>query len=119
MLTSCQSGSQIGDVSVVRRCDIDCINVRISVEVLDRVIDLLDAILLSKSLSLGQRAVGDAHKLTAGKSERLGHLVGDNTATDHSPTKLGSRKDIIGEWLVLDRSERCLSGCRSVERSLF
>ena len=104
---------------VVRRGDIDCVNVRIGVEVLDRFIDLLDAILLSKNLSLGQRAVGDACKLATGKSERLGHLVGDNAAPDHSPTKLGSRKDIIGDWLVLDRSERCFCGCFGVERSLF
>ena len=41
---------------------------RPSVEVLNRFIDLLDAILLSKSLSLGQRTVGDARKLAAGKS---------------------------------------------------
>ena len=52
VLTSCQSGSQVGDMSVVRRGDIDCVNVRIGIEVLDRVIDLLDAILLGKSLSL-------------------------------------------------------------------
>ena len=103
---------------VVRRGDIDCVNVRIGVEVLDRFIDLLDAILLSKSLSLGQRAVGDARKLATGKSERLGHLVGDNAAPDHSPTKLGSRKDIIGERLALDRSKRCLCGCRGVKWSL-
>ena len=37
---------------VVRRGDIDRIDVRIGIEVLDRVIDLLDAILLGKSLSL-------------------------------------------------------------------
>ena len=72
-------------MSVVRRGDIDCVNVRIGVEILDRFIDLLDAILLGKSLSLGQRAVGNARELAAGKGERLSHLVGDNTATDHSP----------------------------------
>ena len=104
---------------VMRSGDIDCVNVRIGIEVLDRFIDLLDAILLSKSLSLGQRAVGDARKLATGKSERPGHLVGDNAAPDHSPTKLGGRKDIIGEWLVLDRSERCFCGCRGVEWSLL
>lgn len=104
---------------VVRRGDIDGVDARIGVEVLNRFIDLLDAILLGKSLSLGQRTVGDARKLAAGKSERLGHLVGDNAAPDHSPTKLGSRKDIIGEWLVLDRSERCFCGCRGVEWSLL
>ena len=104
---------------VMRGGDIDRVDVRIGIEVLDRFIDLLDAILLSKSLSLGQRTVGDARKLAAGKSERLGHLIGDNTATDHSPAELGGRKDIIGEWPVLDRSERRLSGCFGVERSLF
>ena len=104
---------------VMRGGDIDRVDVRIGIEVLDRVIDLLDAILLGKSLSLGQRAVGDARKLAAGKSERLGHLVGDNAASDHRPTKLGGRKDIIGKWLFLDRSERCLCGCRSVEWSLL
>lgn len=38
---------------VVRRGDIDGVDIRIGVEVLDRLIDLLDAILLGKSLSLG------------------------------------------------------------------
>ena len=119
VLAGGQRVTQIGDMRVVRRGDIDGVDARIGVEVLNRFIDLLDAILLSKSLSLGQRTVGDARKLAAGKSERLGHLVGDNAAPDHSPTKLGGRKDIIGERLVLDRSERCLCGCRSVERNLF
>ena len=104
---------------VVRRGDIDGVDVRIGVEVLDRFIDLLDAILLSKSLSLGQRAVGDTRKLAAGKSERLGHLVGNNAATDHSPTELGSRKDVLGERLVLDRSECCFGGYRGVEWNLL
>ena len=104
---------------VMRGGDIDCVNVRIGVEVLDRFINLLNAILLCKSLSLGQRAVGDARKLATGKSERLGHLVGDNTATDHSPAELGGRKNIVGERLILDRSKRRLSGCFGVERSLF
>ena len=103
----------------MRRGDIDRVNVRIGVEVLDRFIDLLNAILLCKSLSLGQSAVGNARKLAAGKSERLGHLVGDNAAPDHSPTKLGSRKNIVGERLILDRGECRLSGCFGVERSLF
>ena len=119
VLAGGQRVTQIGDMRVVRRGDIDGVDARIGVEVLNRFIDLLDAILLSKSLSLGQRTVGDARKLAAGKSERLGHLVGDNAAPDHSPTKLGSRKDIIGEWLVLDRSERCFCGCRGVEWSLL
>ena len=119
VLTSCQSGSQVGDMRVVRRGDIDGVDIRIGVEVLDRLVHLLDAILLGKSLSLGQRTVGDTRELAAGQREGLGHLVGDNTATDHSPTKLGSRKDVIGERLVLDRSERCLCGCRSIERSLL
>ena len=104
---------------VVRRGDIDCVNVRIGIEVLDRFIDLLNAILLCKSLSLGQCAVGNARKLAAGKSERLGHLVGDNTATDHCPAELGGRKNIVGESLVLDRGKCRLSGCFGVERSLF
>ena len=104
---------------VVRRGDIDCVNVRIGVEVLDRVIDLLDAILLGKSLSLGQRAVGNTRKLAAGKGERLGHLVGDNTATDHGPAELGGRKNVVGERLILDRGKRRLCGCLGVERSLF
>ena len=52
VLASCQSGSQIGDMRVMWRGDIDCVDVRIGIEVLDRVIDLLDAILLGKSLSL-------------------------------------------------------------------
>ena len=119
VLAGGQRGAQVSDVSVVRRGDIDCVNVRIGVEVLDRFIDLLNAILLCKSLSLGQSAVGNARKLAAGKSERLGHLVGDNAAPDHSPTKLGSRKNIVGERLILDRGECRLSGCFGVERSLF
>ena len=119
VLTSCQSGSQVGYMRVVRRGDIDCVNVRIGVEVFDRFIDPLNAILLCKSLSLGQSAVGNARKLAAGKSERLGHLVGDNAAPDHSPTKLGSRKNIVGERLILDRGKRRLCGCLGVERSLF
>ena len=53
VLASCQSGSQVGDMRVVRRGDIDGVDIRIGVEVLDRLIDLLDAILLGKSLSLG------------------------------------------------------------------
>ena len=119
VLAGGQSGTQIGDMRVVRRGDIDGVDIRIGIEVLNRFIDLLDAILLSKSLGLGQRAVGDARKLAAGQREGLGHLVGDNATTDHSPAKLGCRKDIIGEWLTLDRSERCLCGCRGVEWSLL
>ena len=119
VLAGCQGSAQIGDMSVVRGGDVDGVDARIGVKVLDRVINLLNAILLSKSLSLGQRSVGNARELAAGKGERLSHLVGDNTATDHSPTKLGGRKDIVGERLVLDRSERCFGGCRRVERSLL
>ena len=119
VLASCQSGSQIGDMRVVRRGDIDCVNVRIGVEILDRAIDLLNAILLCKSLSLGQRAVGNARELSAGKGERLSHLVGDNATPNYSPTKLGSRKDVVWERLILDRGKRRLCGCLGVERSLF
>lgn len=68
---------------------------------------------MAQSLALAGR------KLAAGQREGLGHLVGDNATTDHSPTKLGCRKDVIGEWLTLDRSERCLCGCRGVEWSLL
>ena len=119
VLAGCQGSAQIGDMSVVRGSDVDGVDVRIGVEVLNRVVDLLDAILIGKSLSLGQRAVGNARKLAAGKSKGLSHLVGDNAATDHGPTELGSRKNIVGERLVLDRSERCFGGCRGVERSLL
>ena len=104
---------------VVWRCDIDGVDIRIGVEVLDRFVHLLDAIPLGKSLGLGQRAVGDARKLAAGQSEGLGHLVGDNAATDHSPAKLRSRKNVARERLVLNRSERCFSGCRGVEWNQF
>ena len=119
VLTSCQSGSQEGDMSVVRRGDIDRVDVRIGVKVLHRVVHLLDAILLGKGLSLGQRAVGNARELTAGKGEGLGHLVSDNAAPDHGPAKLGSRKDVVWERLILDRGKRRLRGCLGVERSLF
>ena len=103
----------------MRRGDIDGVDIRIGIEVLNRFIDLLDAILLSKSLGLGQRAVGDARKLAAGQREGLGHLVGNNAATDHSPAKLGCRKDVVRERLILDRGKRRLCGCLGVERSLF
>ena len=119
VLASCQSGAQVGDMRVMRRGDINGVDVGIGVEVLNRLVHLLDAILLGKSLSLGERTVGDARKLAAGKGERLGHLVGDNAAPDHSPTKLGSRKDVVRERLILDRGKRRLSGCFGVERSLF
>ena len=119
VLAGGQSSTQIGDMRVVRRGDIDGVDIRIGVEVLNRFVHLLDAILLGKSLGLGQRAVGDARKLAAGQSEGLGHLVGDNAATDHSPAKLRSRKNVVGERLILDRSERCFSGCRGVEWNLF
>ena len=119
VLAGCQGSAQIGDMSVVRGSDVDGVDARIGVEVLNRVVDLLDAILLGKSLSLGQRAVGDARELAAGKSEGLGHLVGDNAAPDHGPAELGSRKDVVRERLVLDRSECCFGGCRGVEWSLL
>ena len=104
---------------VVRRGDIDGVDVRIGVEVLDRLVHLLDAILLGKSLGFGKRTVGDTRELAAGQREGLGHLVGDNTAPDHCPTKLGSRKDVVWERLILDRGKRRLCGCLGVERSLF
>ena len=119
VLAGCQGSAQIGDMSVVRGSDVDGVDARIGVEVLNRVVDLLDAILLGKSLSLGRRTVGDARKLATGKSKGLSHLVGDNAATDDGPMELGSRKNIVGERLVLDRSERCFGGCRGVERSLL
>ena len=119
VLTSCQSGSQVGDMRVVRRGDIDGVDVRIGVEVLDRLVHLLDAILLGKSLGFGKRTVGDTRELAAGQREGLGHLVGDNTAPDHCPAKLGSRKDVVWERLILDRGKRRLCGCLGVERSLF
>ena len=40
VLASCQSGAQVGDMRVMRRGDIDRVDVRIGIEVLDRVIDL-------------------------------------------------------------------------------
>ena len=52
VLASCQSGAQVSDMRVMRGGDIDRVDVRIGIEVLDRVIDLFDAILLGKSLSL-------------------------------------------------------------------
>ena len=119
MLAGGQRGTQIGDMRVVRRGDIDGIDVWIGVEVLNRLVHLLDAILLGKSLGLGQRTVGDTRELAAGQSEGLGHLVGDNAAPDHGPAELGGRKDIIGERLILDRGKRRLCGCLGVERSLF
>ena len=119
MLAGGQRGTQIGDMRVVRRGDIDGVDVRIGVEVLNRLVHLLDAILLGKRLGLGQRTVGDTRELAAGQSEGLGHLVGDNAATDHGPAELRGRKDIIGERLILDRGKRRLCGCLGVERSLF
>ena len=119
VLAGGQRGTQVSDVSVMRRGDIDDIDVRIGVEVLVRLVHLLDAILLGKSLGIGQRTVGDTRELAAGQSEGLGHLVSDNAATDHSPAELGSRKNVVGERLILDRGKRRLSGCFGVERSLF
>ena len=68
---------------------------------------------MAQSLALAGR------KLAAGQREGLGHLVGNNAATDHSPTELGSRKDVVRERLVLDRSKCCFGGCRGVEWSLL
>ena len=108
-LTGRQGGAQIGDMGVVRGGDVDGVDVRIGIEVLNRFIDLLDAILLSKSLGLGQRAVGDARKLAAGQREGLGHLVGNNAATDHSPTELGSRKMSLGNGLSWTEANAALA----------
>ena len=119
VLAGRQGGAQIGDMGVVRGGDVDGVDVRIGVEILNRVIDLLDAVLVGKSLSLGERAVGNARKLAAGQGKGLSHLVGNNAATDHSPTELGSRKDVVRERLVLDRSKCCFGGCRGVEWSLL
>ena len=119
VLASCQSSTQIGDMRVVRRGDIDGVDIRIGVEVLNRFVHLLDAILLGKSLGLGQRAVGNARKLAAGQSERLGHLVGNNAATDHSPAKLRNRKNVARERLAPDQGKRCFCGCRRVEWNLL
>lgn len=119
VLAGRQGGAQIGDMGVVRGGDVDGVDIRIGVEILNRVIDLLDAVLVGKSLSLGERAVGNARKLAAGQGKGLSHLVGNNAATDHSPTELGSRKDVVRERLVLDRSKCCFGGCRGVEWSLL
>ena len=119
VLAGSQRGTQIGDMRVVRRGDIDGVDVRIGVEVLNRLVHLFDAILLGKSLGLGQRTVGDTRELATGQSEGLGHLVGDNAAPDHGPAELGGRKDIIGERLILDRGKRRLCGCRGVEWNLL
>ena len=57
----------------------------------------------------------NARELSAGKGERLSHLVGDNATPNYSPTKLGSRKDVVWERLILDRGKRRLCGCRRAE----
>ena len=119
VLAGGQRGTQIGDMRVVRRGDIDGIDVRIGIEIIERVVHLLNAILLGKRLGLGKGTVGNASELAAGKGEGLSHLVGDNAAADHSPTEFGGRKNVVRERLVLNRSERCLCGCRGIERSLF
>ena len=118
VLTRAERAAQVVDVRVVRRGDVDRVDVGGGIEVLEGVVDLGDAPALGEGLGLLAVVVGHAHELAAGQGERLGHLVGDNAAADDGPAQLGGSEDVRGERLVLRRGEGLLRGGCGIERGV-
>ena len=116
MLAGSKGTSEIADVRVVRRRDIDCLDGRVCTELLERGVDLLDAVLLGEGLGLSLGPVPDTSKLSSGQRKRLCHLVRNHAAPDDSPSELASREDIIREWLVPDFLEGCICRLCRIER---
>ena len=69
VLTRAERAAQVVDVRVVRRGDVDRVDVGVGIEVLEGVVDLGDAPALGEGLGLLAVAVGHAHELAAGQGE--------------------------------------------------
>ncbi len=108
--------AQIGDVRVVRRGDVDGVDRGVGEHLVEVLVDTLHAVALGERLGLGLGAVIDASERAAGEGERLRHLVGDHAAADDAPPELRGRKDVGGELLASDRSERGVGGLGGVSR---
>ncbi len=98
-------GTQVRNMGIVRRGNIHRVDSGVGAKLLERIVHAGHAVLLGKSDRLFVRAVVDAGEFAASELERGSHLVGNHATTDNSPRKLGSREDIIGKRLALNRSE--------------
>ena len=78
--------AQILDVGVVRGGDINDVHVFIGKNVINLVIDLLNAVFLCESDSLGVGAVGNGIQLLPTAGQRLRQLIGNHAAAEGSPT---------------------------------
>ena len=92
VLAGGQCAAQVGDVGVVRRGDVDGIDVRVGEQVVDLVVDLGNPIPRREGNGLVMGPVGDARKRPALLGERRGHLVRNDAAAENPPAKLGAHR---------------------------
>ncbi len=114
---ACGEGrAEVANVGVVRRRDVDGVDLGVRAELLERVVDALDAMGGREGVGLGARAVLDAVDRAAREREGLRHLVRDDAAAHDGPFELGRIEDVRRERLVFDRGEGGLCGGGGIKR---
>ena len=103
MLARGQSLAQVLDMRVVRRRDIDDVDIRVRKHIFRLIIDLADAVLLRKLHGLLVRAVADGVEIAAELLHRLRELMADDTAAKRGPSVRYCHKD--SPTLLLTKSQ--------------
>ena len=93
MLACLKRFAQVDDVRVVRRGQIHRVNLVAGEKIVDAVIYMLDVMFLSKRDSLFLRPVGHAIDSSANRSQRLCHLVCNDSAANNTPPEVWRGED--------------------------
>ena len=85
--------AQVDDVRVVRRGQIHRVNLVAGEKIIDAVIYTLDVVFLSKRDGLFLRSVGYAVDGSSNRSQRLCHLICNNSAANNTPPEVWCGED--------------------------
>ena len=86
MLTGCQRRQQITDMRIMRRRNIDDIDIGIGKDIFRLIVDFGDTIFFSKSQGLLMSPVTDTVQTPAQVLHRLGQFIADDAAAQSCPT---------------------------------
>ena len=115
MLARLKRFAQVDDVCVVRRGQIHRVNLVAGEKIVDAVIHTLDVVFLCKRDGLFLRSVGYAVNGSANRSQRLCHLICNDSAANNTPPEVWCGKDRVhGACGILRGARDVLCGARGV-----
>ena len=116
MLARGQSLAQVLDMRVVRRRDVDDVDIRVHKHIFRLIIDLADAVLLRESHGLLVRAVADGVEIAAELLHRLRELMADDTTAKRGPSVRYCHKDTPTLLLTKSQNSYILSIARNCSK---